>query len=76
MAAMARNRTTVYIEAELLRAAEIEATRTGQRESEVFEKALREYLGFEIVKRSRAHSDLSEAEALDLAYDEIHAGRK
>lgn len=75
MVAMARHKTTVYIDAELLKAVKIEAARTGQREHEVFETALREYLGFESVERSREHSDLSEKEALDLAYDEIHAAR-
>lgn len=73
---MARNKTTLHIDAELLRAVRIEAARTGQREHEIFERALREYLGFERVERSRVHSDLSEKEALGLAYDEIHAARK
>lgn len=72
---MARDKTTLHIDAELLRAVEIEAARTGQREHEIFERALREYLGFERVERSRAQSDLSEKEALELAYEEIHAAR-
>lgn len=76
MSSVARSKTTVYIDADVLRAAKIEAARTGQRDYEVFEKALREYLGFEVVERTWARSELSEKEALDLAYDEIHAARK
>lgn len=76
MSTMTRSKTTVYIDADVLRAAKIEAARTGQREYEVFEKALREYLGFEIIERTWARSELSEREAFDLAYDEIHAARK
>ena len=73
---MERKKTTVYVEPELLRAAKVEAARTGKREYEVFEDALRSYLGFEVVERVWARSDLSEDEALQLVYDELHAARK
>jgi hypothetical protein len=72
---MERKKTTVYVEPELLRAAKVEAARTGKREYEVFEDALRSYLGFEVVERVWARSDLSEDEALELVYDELHAAR-
>lgn len=73
---MERKKTTVYVEPELLQAAKVEAARTGRREDEVFEDALRSYLGFEVVERVWARSDLSEDEALRLVYDELHAARK
>ena len=43
---MARKKTTVYIDEALLRAAKVAAARTGKREYEVFEEALRRHLGF------------------------------
>lgn len=73
---MQRTKTTVYVEPGLLRAAKVEAARTGKREYEVFEDALRSYLGFEVVERAWARSDLSEDEALKLAYVEVHDSRK
>lgn len=73
---MERKKTTVYVEPDLLRAAKVEAARTGKREYEVFEDALRSYLGFAVVERAWAQSDLSEEEALQLAYEELHQSRK
>jgi hypothetical protein len=72
---MSRTKTTVYLEPELLRAAKIEAARTGKRDYEVFEEALRAYLGFEVMERAWSRSELSEEEALDLAYSELHRSR-
>lgn len=43
---MARKKTTVYIDEGLLKAAKVAAVRSGQREYEVFEEALRRHLGF------------------------------
>ena len=43
---MARKKTTVYIDESLLRAAKVAAARSGKREYEVFEEALRRHLGF------------------------------
>ncbi len=73
---MARTKTTIYLEPELLRAAKIEAARTGKHDYEIFEEALRRYLGFETVERVWQRSDLSEKEALELAYDELHKARR
>ncbi|MGH8922528.1 MAG: hypothetical protein ACRD0H_30030 [Actinomycetes bacterium] len=42
---MARKKTTVYIDEALLRAAKVAAARSGKREYEVFEDALRQHLG-------------------------------
>ncbi|BBY14395.1 hypothetical protein [Mycobacterium marseillense] len=43
---MGRKKTTVYIDEALLRAAKIAAARSGKREYEVFEDALKRHLGF------------------------------
>jgi hypothetical protein len=73
---MGRTKTTVYLEPELLRAAKVEAARSGKREYEVFEEALRSYLGFEVLERAWVRSDLTEEEALELAYREVHEARR
>lgn len=73
---MARRKTTVYVEEDLLRAAKVRAARTGQKDYEVFEAALKEFLGFGILERAGRGSDLSEEEALAMANEEIHAMRE
>jgi len=70
-----RRKTTVYLEDDLLRATKIAAARTGQRDYQVVEEALRAYLGLELLNRVGARSKLTEDEALDLAYQELHRSR-
>lgn len=72
---MPRTKTTVYLTPEILQAAKVEAARTGKREYEVFEEALRAYLGFAVLERAWVKADLTEEEALELAYGEIHDAR-
>lgn len=77
---MARKKTTVYIEEDLLRAAKVSAARTDKKEYEVFEEALKTYLGFDVLERiherlEREGLALSEEESMKLAYDELHAMR-
>jgi len=76
MSNMSRVKTTLSIESDLLRAVEAEASRTGKRKSELVEEALRSYFGFAVVQGVWRRSDLSEEEALDLAYSELHESRK
>ena len=73
---MARTKTTVYLEPEVLRATRIRAARTGKRDSQVVEDALREFLGLSVVDEIRAKADLDERTALNLAYGELHALRR
>ncbi len=73
---MPRTKTTVYLEPELLRAARVEAARTGRRDYEVFEEALRSHLGLDLLRRTWKRSGLGEEEALKLAYRELHAARR
>ena len=65
-----RKKTTVYIDEELLKAAKILAVRTGNREHEVFEEALRHHLGLSVVHAIRARSGLSEDDAMTLVEKE------
>jgi hypothetical protein len=73
---MAKRKTTVYIEDDLLRAAKVSAARRGKKDYEVFEEALRAYLGFEVLEAVWARSDLDEKKSLDLAYRELHKMRR
>jgi len=72
---MIRSKATVYLDPGVLRATRALATRTGKRDSDIVEEALREYLGLALLQRIREKSDLTEEEALELAYDELHAMR-
>jgi hypothetical protein len=73
---MARAKATVYLEPEVLRAARIRAARTGKRDSDIVEEALREYLGLAVIDRIRSKSDLDPDEAAKLAYDELRNVRR
>jgi Arc/MetJ family transcription regulator len=75
MADMARRKTTVYVDDDVLRAARIRAARLGKRDSDIVEEALRAYLGFDAIRLVWSRSDLSEEEALSLANEEVHASR-
>jgi hypothetical protein len=72
---MAKRKATFYVDEEVLRAARVRAARSDQRDSDVVEQALRAFLGFDVVERVWARSDLSEDEAMQLAVSEIHAMR-
>jgi hypothetical protein len=51
-----RKKTTVYVEADLLRSARIAAARSGKRGSDIFEGALRSYLGRDVLERVWQHA--------------------
>lgn len=73
---MTRKKATVYVDEELLRGAKILAARTDRKDSEVLEAALRQYLGVEVLERVWARSDLTDDEAIQVAYDELDAMRR
>ncbi len=73
---MARSKTTIYLDPQVLRATRIAAARAGKRDSDVVEDALREYLGLAVIDRIRSRSDRDEEEAMRLAYEELHAMRR
>jgi len=73
---MARRKTTVYIEEDLLKAAKILAVRTGKKEYQVLEDALKQYLGLSVIETVWRRSTLREDQGLRLAYKELHAARR
>jgi hypothetical protein len=72
---MAKRKATFYVDEDVLRATRVRAARGDQRDSDVVEQALRVFLGFDLVERIWARSDLSEDQAMELAVEEIHAMR-
>ena len=71
-----KRKTTVYLEDDLLRATKVAAARTGKRDYQVVEEALRAYLGLELLERVGTRSKLREDEAIELAYQELHQSRR
>lgn len=76
MASGPKRKVTFYIAEDVLRAAKVRAARTDRRDSDVVEQALRGYLGFDVLERVWARSQLSEKEAMDLAVSEVRAVRR
>jgi len=72
---MAKVRTTLTIDEDVLRAVRIRAARTGKGDSEVIEGALRRELGLDLLERLWARGGLPEAEATALAVEAQHATR-
>ncbi|MCB1256851.1 MAG: hypothetical protein KDB26_07095 [Microthrixaceae bacterium] len=73
---MARKKTTIYVDEDLLRAAKVYAARKDLRDSEVFESALRRFLGIDLFESVwRRNDTLDPAEADRLAYEELSALR-
>lgn len=73
---MAKTRTTLTIDEELLRAVKVRAARTGKGDSEVIEEALRRDLGFDVLDRLWARNDMTEEEAQELALEAQRAARR
>ena len=73
---MARTRTTLTIDEDVLRAVKVRAARTGKGDSEVIEEALRRELGLDLLERLWKRNDLPEAEATDLAVRAQHETRR
>jgi hypothetical protein len=72
---MAKVRTTLTIDDEVLRAVKHRAARGGQRESEVIEEALRRELGIDLLDELWSRADMSEKAASKLAVDAQHETR-
>jgi Ribbon-helix-helix protein, copG family len=73
---MPKARTTVTLDENVLRAVRIKAARTGRRDSEVIEDALRRDLGLDLLERIWASADLDEDEAMRLAVETQHEARR
>jgi hypothetical protein len=72
---MAKVRTTLTIDEDLLRAVKVRAARTGKGDSAVIEDALRRQLGFHLLDGIWQQGDLAEDEAIDLAVEAQHTTR-
>jgi metal-responsive CopG/Arc/MetJ family transcriptional regulator len=72
---MAKARTTVTLDEQVLRAVRVTAARTGRRDSDVIEEALRRHLGLDLLERIWEKADLDEDEALALGVEAQHETR-
>jgi hypothetical protein len=72
---VAKVRTTLTIEEEILRAVKVRGARTGKGDSEVIEDALRRELGFDLLERLWQRNDLDEEQAVRLAVEGQHKTR-
>ena len=73
---MAKVRTTLTIDDDVLRSVKIRAARTGKGDSEVIEEALRRDLGLDLLDRLWSAAPLSEEDAMALAIEAQHATRR
>jgi hypothetical protein len=73
---MAKVRTTLTIDEEVLRAVKVRGARTGKGDSEVIEQALRRELGFDLLERLWQGEPVNEDEALALAVEAQHKTRR
>jgi hypothetical protein len=72
---MAKVRTTLTIDDDVLRAVKHRAARAGQRESQVIEDALRRDLGVNLLDELWARKGMSEKQASQLAVEAQHETR-
>jgi hypothetical protein len=73
---MTKVRTTLTLDAEVLRAVKVRAARSGKGDSKVIEEALRRDLGLDLLERLWARNRLSEEEAQKLAVEAQHTSRR
>jgi gamma-glutamyl:cysteine ligase YbdK (ATP-grasp superfamily) len=74
---MSKTRTTVTLDEDVFRAVKIKAARTGKRDSQVIEEALRRDLGLNDLAQLWAKvTPAPEDEGMKLAYEELHTMRE
>lgn len=73
---MTKIRTTLTIDAEVWKAVRVRAARTGKRDGDVVEAALRRDLGFDLLERIWARNDMPEDEAMELALEAQESVRR
>lgn len=71
---MAKVKTTLSLDSDLMRQVRVRAARTGRTQSGVLEEALREGLG--VIDRLRSQNPTGEDEALALASEAVHEVRR
>lgn len=72
---MAKLRTTLTIDEDVLRAVRVRAARSGKGDSQVIEDALRRDLGLDLLERLWARNSMTDEEAMALAVEAQHATR-
>lgn len=72
---MPKVRTTLTVDADVLRAVKIRAARTGRGDSDVIEESLRRDLGLDLLDRLWAANNLDEDAALALSVEAQHRTR-
>lgn len=73
---MAKVRTTLTVDEDVLRAVKLTAARRGLGDSEVIERSLRRDLGLDLLDRLWDKADMDPDAAIDLAVREQHASRQ
>jgi hypothetical protein len=73
---VAKARTTITLDERVLRAVRVKAARSGRRDSDVIEEALRRDLGLDLLERVWESADLDEDEALRVAVEAQHKSRR
>jgi hypothetical protein len=73
---MAKVRTTLTVDEEVLRAVKIRGARTGKGDSEVIEDALRRDFGLDLLDRIWRRNDLTEGQAIEFAVEAQHSTRR
>lgn len=66
---MSKVRTTVTLDEEVLRAVKLRAARTGKRDSEVIEEALRSQLAIDLFAKIWENATMDPDEAMELALE-------
>jgi hypothetical protein len=72
---VAKVRTTVTLDEEVLRWVKVRAARQGKPDGQVIEESLRRDLGLDVLDRLWQKNDLSETQAMELALEGQHAAR-
>jgi Arc/MetJ family transcription regulator len=72
---MAKVRTTLTIDEDVMRAVKVRGARIGKGDSEVIEDALRRELGLDLLERLWQRDDIGENEAVELATEAQHKMR-
>lgn len=73
---MAKVKTTVYIDEDVMRAVRVSAARRGRQVSEIVEEALRQSTLLGVFERTAARFDLDPDEADRIANEEVNAARR
>ena len=73
---MAKVRTTVTINEDVLKLVKVRAARLGKGDSEVIEESLRRDLGLDLLDRLWSTNKMSEGQAMRLAIEAQHSTRR